>query len=175
MAVLRHYNCPECNGIFKWLHHPSDEPPPHYCPLCGINLEEELEPFFVPAAPHIAKSIGKSADQVYRAMEESSAQNAAAVAEMTGEDASNMKITDAQDYLRPGDVAAKMPVPPAPPQNGQGGFQPLMGKSARDYASDAGRGAFTHAGEATRQMIFQNHAQTAAGVQRRGQIAKHSV
>src|SRR5215475_9023456 len=70
MAKYRYFECPDCSGTFKWLMHPEDEPPPNFCPLCGSQMSAEPSTTFVPMAPHLAKTIGKSADQVYRQMEE---------------------------------------------------------------------------------------------------------
>ena len=102
MAFFRHYECPDCAGTFRFLHHPVDEPPPNFCPLCGSNMN--VEPVFVPSAPHIAKTIGKTADNVYRQMEKASVDNMAAAAELAGGDAADygaLKIDDMADYLRP--------------------------------------------------------------------------
>lgn len=174
MAHYQSYQCPDCNGTFRFLHHPDDECPPDYCPLCGNFMGDTPELTFVPEAPHVAKTIGKTADNVYRMMEETSVHNARAVEEMTGVEASNMKITDAQDYLRPGDQAAKMPSAPAAAiSNGQGGFQPLMGQTGRDYAAAASQGAYAHAGEATRQLLASGHSQRARMVQAKGEIARY--
>ena len=96
-------------------------------------MEDDSE-VFVPAVPHIGKTIGRSGDQVYRAMEDSSAANAEAVSAITGEDASNMKITNMADYLRPGDQAAKMSTSAVALNKGQGGFLPLMGQTGAQFA-----------------------------------------
>jgi hypothetical protein len=179
MGIYRAYQCPDCSGIFRFLHHPNDEPPPNYCPLCGAYVGDDADPTFVPAAPHIARSIGKSADQVYRAAEAASVANAEAAAELTGGDPADfsaMKITDMADYLRPGDVAAKMPATPVTKVmngNGQGGFQPLMGKTGADYAAATGNGAFPHAGEVARQSVVSGHTQRARMVEARGNIGRH--
>lgn len=79
MARFAHYRCPDCSGVFKYMHHPSDAPPPDRCPLCHswMNLEEPPSEEFVPKSPGIRKSAyAKSVDQSYRAMEDSSAQRA---------------------------------------------------------------------------------------------------
>lgn len=180
MAHYQAYECPECLGQFRFLHHPDDEPPPRFCPLCGVNLEDDPpDEAFIPAVPHIARSIGRSADQVYRAMESSSEANAQAVASITGGDAADvsaMKITNLSDYLRPGDVAAKMPVTPVT-QNmkGQGGFQPLMNMTGAEFAAQTSQGLFPHSGEATRQFITSGHSQRARQTQRNGELGRHKA
>ncbi len=75
MARFVHYRCPECRGIFRHLHHPSDSPPPDRCPLCQawVSDGEPPEAVFVPQAPGIKKSaFAESVEQSYRAMEASS-------------------------------------------------------------------------------------------------------
>ena len=75
MARFVHYKCPDCQGTFRWLHHPSDSPPPDRCTLCNAWVAEDEPPqeVFVPLAPGIRKSdYAKSIDQTYRATEEAS-------------------------------------------------------------------------------------------------------
>lgn len=179
MAVpYRSWQCPDCEGTFRMFHHPADEPPPRFCPLCGSNMSDEPQLAFLPSAPHVAKTIGRTADNVYRQMETASIANAEAAAEMTGGDKadfSGMKITNLQDYLRPGDVAAKMPtneVAKHMAATGQGGFQPLNGMTGQDFAKATGQGIFPHTGETMRQELTLNHHQRARAVERAGQIAR---
>lgn len=170
MARFQHYECPDCFGRFRFMHHPNDEPPPNFCPLCGSNMTQE--PVFVPVAPHIARSIGKTADNVYRQMEEASVANMAAAAELAGGDAADFgagKITDMADYLRPGDVAAKMPdnlVSRHMANTRQGGFQP--GVAAAEYTQTTGVGAFPRQGEVTRTDMVSSHSARARQVEARG-------
>jgi hypothetical protein len=176
MAHYQAYECPECRGQFRFYHHPDDEPPPKYCPLCGAHMEDEPEITFIPAAPHIERSIRKTADDVFRQTEAASIANAAAVEEITGMEANAMKVTNMGDYLRPGDVAAKMPVTPTAQLvngQGQGGFQPLMGMTGKDFARATGEGAFPHAGDATRQLLTQGHSQRARMVEAAGNVGRH--
>ena len=172
MAHYQAYQCPECLGTFRFLHHPDDEPPPSFCPRCGASMEDDSE-VFVPAVPHIGKTIGRSGDQVYRAMEDSSAANAEAVSAITGEDASNMKITNMADYLRPGDQAAKMSTSAVALNKGQGGFSPLMGQTGAQFAAATGNGAFPHTGELTRRFLSEGHVDRARQVQRNGEMGRH--
>jgi hypothetical protein len=179
MGIYRAYECPDCGRSFRFFHHPPDEPPPNYCPLCGNYMGDEPELTFIPASPHVAKTIGKTADRVYRMAEETSAANAEAAAAMTGGDASDfsaMKITNMADYLRPGDVAAKMPETPVSKVingQGQGGFQPFGGMTGAQFAATTGQGAFPHAGEATRAALSAGHSQRARMVEARGNIGRY--
>jgi hypothetical protein len=176
MAVYRHYECPDCRGMFRFLHHPNDEPPPSFCPLCGASMD--AEPAFVPTAPHVAKSIGKTADTVYRQMEAASTDHAEMAAAIGGGSASDYTanaITDMADSLRPGDVAAKIasnPVSRHMTQTGQGGFGGAGGMSGAEFARNTSQGAFPRQGEATRLSLVANHGARAQAVQRAGQIAK---
>jgi hypothetical protein len=174
MARFRTLQCPDCEGTFRWLQHPSDEPLPNFCPKCGSSMT--AEPAFMPVAPHIARSIGKTADNVYRQMEEASTANMEAAAELGGGDTSDynaLKISDMADYLRPGDVAAKMrtnPVAQHMANTGQGGFQP--GMTGADYAANVRVGAFPRQGESTRVDLVSGHSARARGVERAGRIAR---
>src|SRR5487761_1384377 len=87
MSKLRRYKCPDCAGEFDFLHHPDDEPPPAFCPICGANVGDT--PVAAIVAPNVVDgTASKSADGVYRAMEASSAARAASFGQP------NLKITD---------------------------------------------------------------------------------
>lgn len=179
MAHYQAYACPDCGGTFRFLHHPDDEPPPRFCPLCGSNMEDEVETAFIPAAPHIERSIRSTADNVYRQMEAASEQNAQLAAELTGDDAADhaaLKVTNLTDYLRPGDVAAKMSeTAVSKAMSGtQGGFKPLLNMTGRDFAAATGQGAFPHTGAQMSNVITAGHAQRARQVQRAGELGRHS-
>jgi hypothetical protein len=173
------YRCPDCGGAFRYFHHPDDEPPPNFCPLCGSNMSDQPEFAFMPAAPHLAKTIGKTADNVYRQTEAASLAHIEAAAEMTGGDKSDfsaMKVTNMADYLRPGDIAAKMAnneVAKHMTATGQGGFSPALGMTGAQYASATKEGLFPHTGEIMRQDITSAHQQRARQVERLGQLGRH--
>ena len=136
-------------------------------------MEYDPKEAFIPAAPHIPRSIGKTADMVYRQMEAASLTNMELASQIGGGDKSDIsaaKITDLGDYLREGDVAAKMPETPA--ASGQGGFQPLNGMTGAQYAAATGNGAFPHAGEMMRRDVTSHHLQMARFVETTGRIAK---
>jgi hypothetical protein len=97
MAVFLKLRCPECSHVMKV---PQEEQWPNFCGNCGSFVG--VDPNFVPERMNIGTVRGKSADQVYRQMEDASI----ARAEMAGDPA--LKITDMNDNLREGDVAAKV-------------------------------------------------------------------
>lgn len=108
MPRLVTYKCPDCDGEFDFLHHPSDEPPPDHCQLCNAYMGDEP-----PKAPVLVLKIGtakgKNPDRIVRQMEDASHERAVMAAEMTGAsvaDMSAMKITDLRPSKREGDVAA---------------------------------------------------------------------
>lgn len=179
MAHYQAYQCPDCEGRFRFLHHPDDEPAPNYCPLCGSDMRDQPEFAFMPSAPHLAKTIGRTADNVYRQTEAASLANIDTVADITGSDRADlsaMKVTNMADYLRPGDIAAKLAnneVAKHMAKTGQGGFSPALGMTGQDYASATGQGVFPHAGDAMRQEITGAHQQRASVVQRLGQLGRH--
>lgn len=87
MAKFIFYKCPECEGVFKYLHVLSDAPPPDRCELCHAWMSDTEPPqeVFVPQSPGIRKNAyARSMDQTYRAMEEQSigrAEEAASILE----------------------------------------------------------------------------------------------
>jgi hypothetical protein len=173
MPITRTYECPDCLARFPFLHMNSDEPPPEHCPRCGNYMGVDPKP--MPSLFSIKSKVSKSADSVYRAMEDASAERAAVVQEMTGEDASNMKITNMNDHQRHGDIAAKTPanevskVMAAAPnvlnfQNNQ---------VAQGFASQTAVGPYPHMGDTVRQNIGMSHFQRAASVTRNGNIGVH--
>ncbi len=122
MAVYRTYECPACKKNFDFLHHPNDEPPPNFCPLCGADVsgkkkqrmrkaERVLSPGLserIKHAPSVRRTASKSADAVYRGMENASHDRMKDAAEVLGVDPrtlSNMKFTDMKDNMREGDMA----------------------------------------------------------------------
>jgi len=76
------------------------EGPPAYCPKCGRKVSSTPRPARIAIGGAV---ITKAVDSTYRALE---AQGQAAF-ERTNNP--NMKITNMNDHLREGDVAAKMP------------------------------------------------------------------
>lgn len=105
------YKCPECEGIFEFMHHPNDEPPPDYCPLCKAYVGDDPLPKVPVLHLTIGTHKGKTPDRLYRQLEESSANRAQEAADLVGADVKEMaaiKITDLSDNSREGDVMAKM-------------------------------------------------------------------
>lgn len=100
MPVFLKLRCPECSHVMKV---PQEEQWPNFCGNCGSFVG--VDPTFVPDRLNIGTTRGKSADQVYRQMEAASE----ARAEMAGDP--SLKITDMNDNLREGDVAAKVAPP----------------------------------------------------------------
>ena len=75
---------------------------PRFCPKCGAEFEGEPE--VIPGGGHIGGSaIQRTVDGMYREIERSSAERA----ELAGSPA--LKVTDMNDHLREGDIAAKLP------------------------------------------------------------------
>ena len=173
MAKIRTYKCPSCSGTFDFMHHPTSEPPPRYCPLCGFDTQADEEDFtHAITAPHIAKSIGKAGDATYRGMEAAADERIQEAARITGQpesDFNDMKITNLKDNLRAGDTADMTP-PPNPvstmiQQNpNMFGFQggaPIAAMPGQPtpaaMAAAAHTGADAYAGLQARTMLKQHH------------------
>ena len=101
MAVLLKLACPDCAHRFS-MRMEDDGKLPSFCPACGHRMESD-DPDFVPNQMNIGTALGKSGDQTFRMIEESSIRRA----EMAGDP--SLKVTNIRDNLREGDVAA-MPV-----------------------------------------------------------------
>lgn len=109
MPRLVTYRCPDCTNTFDFLHHPSDEPPPSHCPLCKSDMTAPAQKMFVPKV-NIGTAKGKIPDKLFKDMMTSSEDRAKDAADMAGcsvSDLPGIKITDMNDHLREGDVAAK--------------------------------------------------------------------
>ena len=176
MPVMRTYQCPDCDGTFDHLHMRSTDEPPNFCPLCGSSMTD-VEP--QPARVNLATNTGKSGDQVYRAMEDGSAQRAEMAAQHLGVDASEMsamKITNMQDNMREGDTAAVTQATPVSQmmQQTQGITGLQSADAASSYAASAHTGAYAHAGDAARQGITQMHQQRAHQIVKAGEMGRHA-
>lgn len=85
MPVMRTYECPDCEGRFRFLHMTRNEPPPAACELCGADMGGAPEPAL--AAPAIGGSpIARSVDKIWN-------------------DASKNGVSNMRDGLREGDTA----------------------------------------------------------------------
>ena len=179
MPRYQAYQCDECGGKFRWLHHPSDSPPPEQCPLCGAAGSAAAS--FIPQAPAIKGVAAAAGDQVYRSMEAGSEYRMQVAAEQFGGDASDynaLKITDLKDNQREGDTAYKMPAPaanvvgqfmqqnPAAPVGSQHAAQAMA------YAEAAHQGYFPHAGSRTSSVVGNVHSRLAAQMAAKGQMNK---
>jgi len=124
MAKRRRYQCPDCDGIFDFLHHPDNEPPPPFCPLCGADVRTNPEkpkkrarrlksaqvvwqPGDLLYKP-TNRVVSRSADSVYRSMEEAARQRQYDAAALLGEDPrklTGMKITNLKDNVKTGEMS----------------------------------------------------------------------
>lgn len=110
----KRYRCPSCEGIFIYDHHPSIEADPlpedAACPHCHFVAEDDYPAAIV--APHIAKPIRATVDNMHAQMEEGSQFRANMARERFGlseEEARQLTETNSLDNLREGDTSA-MPV-----------------------------------------------------------------
>lgn len=103
MAYFKTLQCILCGERFKWAH----EGFPDECPCCGQYIGLDGKPEV--AAPHIALKIGKSADNVYRAMENGAdhrAEVAADILNIPKAELTDSKITNMRDNVRAGENSA---------------------------------------------------------------------
>jgi hypothetical protein len=178
MAFFRSYQCPDCGGVFKFLHHPAESPPPDACELCHASMVEP-EPVFVAQAPRIGTTRGERLDQVFRQLEIASEARAELMAQAGGgsvADYAHTKLTNFNDSRHAGDVAAI--TPPTPVQGfmmnsgAGGGYKPLGGAEPSEYAAQTKSGPFPYAGAQASDRVRGMHSRVAAAVQREGQINK---
>lgn len=175
MTKMKRYECPECKGQFDYLHHPSvEDDPVRFCPLCGFDtmgdnaaqMEAQL------GSPMLRSNLGKSTENVYRAMEEGAAFRAEVAKEKYGADqaeANLLKITDMQESRREGDIAAApirnsvaQAMAAAPP--GMTGFAGNAHvQQAVQYARGTSQGPEPHAGLRAQQALRQKHSAMSGG------------
>jgi hypothetical protein len=166
MAKFVHYQCPDCRGTFKHLHHPSDAPPPDRCPLCGswVSDAEPPQEVFVPQAPavHGASAKAKAVDDVYYGMEDASVARTHMMAEAAGGSASDYdhtKITNLRN-TKEGEIAA-VPAAPNPVSTLMQQTPQTTGHqhniTAQGYAAATTSGIGAYAGERTRQQLTKQH------------------
>lgn len=168
MPMLRTYRCPSCADTFEFMHHPSDEPPPRYCPLCGYDTQEQSRMESVITIPHIGTLKAKSAEMVYRASEEGAKFRADMARDMGVDDAGadDLKITDMKTAKHAGEVAAVAVdndvtrAMQAAPVGGvsQWGMQSNP-QAAMALAAGAHSGPEPHAGMKAREMLRSGHQQ----------------
>jgi DNA-directed RNA polymerase subunit RPC12/RpoP len=174
MPVMRTYQCPDCEGFFDHLHMRSTEEPPNRCPLCGADTSGTAPEL---SAPHIPRLIGKVADGVYRAMEDSSLARAEMAAETLGEsvsDMSAMRVTNIRDDARPGEnsvVTTANPVSTYMQTTKQGGLQGGDGVAEALRHTRTGLGAGS--GVRMMQQVTGNHARVAPRVVAAGNQGVH--
>lgn len=178
MPTSKRYKCPECSGVFDYLHHPSIEADPvRFCPRCGWDAAAEANGELAAGltqeitAPHIQNAvIVKAVEQTYKGMEDASRHNmyAAREAGLDADEARSLQITDLKDNLREGDVAA-MPIQnevtrtmeQAPGMGWGGGGNPA---AAAEYAAAAHTGADSYAGLRASTMLRSAHAKAGGTV-----------
>jgi len=97
MGVVYKLQCPDCGQQYR-LKVENGEGLPDFCPKCGSYVGGD--PDFVPSKVTIRSALGKSGDQTYRMIEQSSEVRA----QMAGDP--SLKVTNIKDNLREGDVAA---------------------------------------------------------------------
>jgi DNA-directed RNA polymerase subunit RPC12/RpoP len=98
MPISRTYLCEFCGANFKFLHMTRDEPGPDQCPKCGVVFPEEPEEGL--ALPAVGGSaIGKSVAMVQQSLEAPKYDGAGNFVAKG--------VTNMNDGLRPGEVAAK--------------------------------------------------------------------
>lgn len=109
--IRRRYRCPSCSGIFVYDHHPSiaADPLPDgaACPHCHFVAESEYPAAIV--APHIAKPIRATVDNMHVAMEDGAKFRSDMARERFGlseEEANALTETNSLDNLREGDISA---------------------------------------------------------------------
>src|SRR5262249_9832642 len=154
--------CPHCRKKFAWK---SGTDLPDDCPLCGeyVGSDRADDDIVMPSLRSARTAV---ADKVYRDMEKGSEHRMHLAAEVgggTASDYSNLKITNMQDNLRAGDIAA-MPVRNAVTEHmartGQGGFS---GGQAVEYSRQVQSGPFPNAGAKMRTSLQQHHAMISHG------------
>jgi hypothetical protein len=173
MTKARTYACPgtarHAPHKFEYLHHPSVEadPLPRFCGICGHDSEADGEPGEAVTAPHIARPIRKTVDDMHRQMEAGAEFRANIAREhhgMDAEDVANMKMTDMKDHLYPGDtseVEVRNPVTEAMtimPQQIVG----MNTTAGMGFSTTVSQGPYPNMGAHTMAALRQQHARFTA-------------
>jgi hypothetical protein len=179
MAFYRHYQCPDCNGVFKYLHTLSDEPPPDRCDLCGSWMSDE-EPVFVPQAPAVrgVSASTKAVDDVYEGMVDASKVRTELMAEMGGGSASDYNhtvITNMRSNAKEGETSF-VPPPSNPVTQAMAAAPNLTGHQASAMAfTEANRyGVGAYAGEGARQAVRAQHNRQVSELVGRGTMGSYA-
>lgn len=183
------YQCPDCEGTFRFFHHPADEPPPSFCPLCGADVSGKKKKRRLKRGewgalpdkkpPGHRSVVSKSVDSVYRGMEAASEERIRQAAELLGEDPRNlsaMKMTNMKDNLREGDFSAMQSTTPSTATQitgtpmGQVNFQDKT--AAVEFAKSVGQGVHPYAGNKAREMVGSAHQMRAQRLVSAGRLNK---
>ncbi len=154
--------CPACRKKFAWK---SGTDLPDECPLCDAKVGSD-RPDDEIVMPSLRSARTSVADRVYRDMEKGSEHRMHLAAEVgggTATDYSSLKITDMNDNLRAGDIAAKEvsnPVTQFMAQTGIGGF---TGGQGVGYSGAVQTGPSPNAGARMRTTLQQHHATISHG------------
>lgn len=164
MAVI--LKCSDCEGKFRW---DTAVAYPSHCPMCGAYVGHEDNDGVV--TPFISLRKNKSADDVYRASERGAEHRIELAAAATGLDKSefaDMKMTNAKDNLREGDIAAPTIDPGNVAQQmidarpGVFGFQ--GGDAAAAFATTTSVGDAPRAGSKAVGAMKSMHSQIASAI-----------
>lgn len=197
MAFYRTYECPSCTKCFDFLHHPNDEPPPSFCPLCGADVSgkkkmKKVDDVNSPGIrerikhlPSHERKISRSVDAVYRGMQnaaEDRIQDAADVLGVNRSDLSGMKFNDMKDNMREGEMAQSTSLAdatqltgsaPIATQAGGGAVNGLgFNNNASEYAKSTGSGSVPYAGNKARELVNSLHQTKGSRVVSAGRINK---
>ena len=199
MAIVRTYQCPKCEKCFDFTHHPNDEPPPNFCPLCGADVSgrkktrmKKVDRVLSPGLaerlkkmPNHERKMSKSADAVFRGMQnaaEGRIQEAAATLGVSASELSGMKFNDMKDSMREGEMAQSTSMAdaaklvgdaPIASQAGGGAINGLgFNNNASEYARSTGSGPSPFAGAKAREMVTSLHASKGNRIVSAGRINK---
>lgn len=169
MPIKRTHQCPDCEHTFQFLYMTSDEPPPRYCPSCGNDLG--AEPPVLPSLFAIKGQITKMNDNVYRTLETASIERSEHAAEMLGvskSETASLKMTDMKDYLRPGDIAAKIPTAKAMPTGGAQQNSAALQTMVDTFRAGSRTGPDAGSGAGMLSAVTSGHAGVAQQVTKNG-------
>lgn len=178
MPRIRTYQCPSCDGKFQFTHHPTDEPPPRFCPLCGHDTEKDDALTETLSVPALQSRATRGIDDIFKADEEG-AQFRADMAQvhhgLSAEDAASIRMSNMQTNNRAGEdsiipvsnsVTQLMDQAPAGSVGFGGGAAAGLG-----YSQSVSTGPFPNAGARTMQKVRNQHATSLIGSGHRGPVS----
>lgn len=160
---------PECRKTFPW---DAQTPHPKFCPVCGGGIGTSDAEDSAVVMPFIRSAKMAATDKIYRDMENGSEVRVERAAEITGstkEDMAALRITDMNDNMRAGDIAAKEADAAMARLKSMSPVAPEFKPNGAEFSAGIAQGAVALNGQVTTGIEPNAGARAAMRVQRKMQ------